>query len=50
MAPGFREYLAGLLMPRDRNKTVTALAGAEPVEGAQHPAVQRLQFCLPESR
>ena len=41
---GFREYLAGLLAPRDRNKTLTALAGAEPVTGAQHPAVQRLQF------
>src|SRR5947207_15907430 len=30
---GFREYLAGLLAPRDRNKTLTALAGAEPVTG-----------------
>lgn len=47
---GFREYLAGLLGPRDRNKTLTALAGAEPVEGAQHAAVQRLQFFLSESR
>ena len=47
---GFREYLAGLLAPRDRNKTLTALAGAEPVAGAQHPAVQRLQFFLSESR
>src|SRR5512140_571461 len=47
---GFREYLAGLLAPRDRNKTLTALAGAEPVSGAQHPAVQRLQFFLSESR
>jgi hypothetical protein len=47
---GFREYLAGLLAPRDRNKTLTALAGAEPVAGAQDPAVQRLQFFLSESR
>src|SRR5436305_14763001 len=47
---GFREYLAGLLAPRDRNKTLTALAGAEPLAGAQHPAVQRLQFFLSESR
>jgi SRSO17 transposase len=47
---GFREYLAGLLAPRDRNKTLTALAGAEPALGAQHPAVQRLQFFLSESR
>ena len=30
---GCREYLAGLLAPRDRNKTLTALAGAEPVTG-----------------
>src|SRR5918996_890288 len=47
---GFREYLAGLLLPRDRNKTLTCLAGAEPVVGAQHAAVQRLQFLLTESR
>ncbi len=47
---GFREYLAGLLAPRDRNKTLTALAGAEPVVGASHPAVQRLQFFLSEAR
>src|SRR5436305_15171246 len=46
---GFREYLAGLLAPRDRNKTLTALAGAEPVTGAQHRSVQRLQFFLSES-
>jgi hypothetical protein len=31
---GFREYLAGLLAPRDRNKMLTVLAGAEPVAGA----------------
>src|SRR5467141_2216788 len=47
---GFREYLAGLLAPRDRNKTLTALAAAEPVTGAGHPVVQRLQFFLSESR
>lgn len=46
---GFREYLAGLLRPRERNKTLTCLAGAEPVTGAQHAAVQRLQFFLSES-
>jgi SRSO17 transposase len=46
---GFREYLTGLLAPRDRNKTLTCLAGAEPVVGASHPAVQRLQFFLSES-
>ncbi|MEY9997080.1 hypothetical protein ABIE67_009227 [Streptomyces sp. V4I8] len=46
---GFREYLAGLLLPRDRNKTLTCLAGTEPVVGAQHAAAQRLQFFLSES-
>jgi len=46
---GFRAYLAGLLAPRERNKTLTCLAGAEPVAGAQHRAVQRLQFFLSES-
>jgi DDE superfamily endonuclease len=45
----FRAYLQGLLLPRDRNKTLTALAGAEPVVAAQASAVQRLQFFLSES-
>src|SRR2546430_14943045 len=38
---GVRDYLAGLLAPRGRNKTLTALAGAEPVAGAGPPAGQR---------
>ncbi|MDH6129072.1 transposase [Kitasatospora sp. GP82] len=46
---GFREYLAGLLLPRDRNKTLTCLAGTEPLVGAQHASVQRLQFFPSES-
>ena len=46
---GFREYLQGLLLPRDRNKTLTALAGAEPVVAAQAKGVQRLQFFLSEA-
>jgi DDE superfamily endonuclease len=46
---GFRDYLQGLLLPRDRNKTLTALADAEPVAGAQHREVQRLQWFLSES-
>src|ERR687898_2038406 len=46
---GFRDYLQGLLLPRDRNKTLTGLAGAEPVAGAQHREVQRLQWVLSES-
>src|SRR2546429_438249 len=43
---GMREYLAGLLAPRDRNKTLTALAGGEPVTGGGHPAGQRPQVFL----
>ena len=46
---GFREYLAGLLAPRERNKTLTTLARAEPLTGAKLSAVQRLQFFLSES-
>jgi hypothetical protein len=46
---GLRAYLQGLLLPRDRNKTLTALAGAEPLVGAQHGAVQGLQWFLSES-
>lgn len=46
---GFRAYLQGLLLPRERNKTLTALVGTEPIVGAQHPEVQRLQFFLSES-
>jgi hypothetical protein len=46
---GFREYLQGLLLPRDRHKTLTGLVGSEPVVGAQAPSVQRLQFFLSES-
>jgi hypothetical protein len=46
---GFRDYLTGLLLPRDRNKTLTALAGAEPIIEAQEAPVQRLQFFLSEA-
>jgi DDE superfamily endonuclease len=46
---GFRGYLSGLLAPRDRNKTLTALAGAEPLVQAQSPEVQRLQYFLAEA-
>lgn len=45
----FRRYLAGLLLPAERTKTLTALANAEPVVGAQAPAAQRLQWFLSES-
>jgi hypothetical protein len=46
---GLRAYLQGLLLPSDRNKTMTALAGAEPIVGAQHATVQGLQWFLTES-
>ena len=45
----FRRYLPGLLLPTERNKTLTALANAEPIRGAQHAAVQALQWFLSES-
>ena len=45
----FRDYTAALLLPRERNKTLTALAGAEPVVGVNHREVQRLQWFLSES-
>ena len=46
---GFRRYLEGLLLPAERNKTLTALANTEPVVGAQHPHAQSLQWFLSES-
>src|SRR5437868_13019401 len=46
---GFRAYLQGLLLPRDRNKTLTALVGAEPLVQAQDATVQQLQWFLSES-
>jgi DDE superfamily endonuclease len=46
---GLRDYLQGLLLPRDRNKTLTGLAGAERITEAQHREVQRLQWFLSES-
>ena len=46
----FRAYLHGLLLPRERNKTPTTLAGSEPVIGAQAPPAQRLQWFLSTAR
>src|SRR5437868_9567662 len=46
---GFREYLQGLLLPRDRHKTLTGLVGTRPVVGEQAHSAQRLQFFLSES-
>ena len=39
---GFRRYLEGLLLPTERNKTLTALANTEPVVGAQRREAQSL--------
>src|SRR5215218_2748933 len=39
---GFRRYLEGLLLPAERNKTLTVLANTEPVAGAQHRGAQSL--------
>jgi hypothetical protein len=46
---GFRRYLEGLLLPAERNKTLTALANTEPVDGAQRKEAQSLQWFLSES-
>jgi SRSO17 transposase len=45
----FRRYLEGLLLPTERNKTLTALANTEPVVGAQRKEAQGLQWFLSES-
>ena len=45
----FRRYLEGLLLPAERNKTLTALANTEPVAGAQKKEAQGLQWFLSES-
>src|SRR3954454_8081426 len=46
---GFRRYLEGLLLPAERNKTLTGLANTAPVVGAQHARAQGLQWFLSES-
>jgi hypothetical protein len=45
----FRRYLEGLLLPAERNKTLTALANTEPLKGAQRKEAQSLQWFLSES-
>jgi SRSO17 transposase len=45
----FRRYLEGLLLPAERNKTLTALANTEPIIGAQRKEAQSLQWFLSES-
>ncbi len=46
---GFRQYVAGLLLPAERNKTLTGLANTEPVIGAQEGRAQSLQWYVSES-
>ena len=45
---GFRRYVAGLLLPSERHKTLTGLVNTEPAMGAQLPRAQRLQWFLSE--
>lgn len=42
-------YLEGLLLPSERNKTLTGLVNTEPLVGAQLPRAQKLQWFLSES-
>src|SRR5713226_4179729 len=46
----FRRYLEGLLLPTERNKTLTGLANTEPYVGAQHSRAQGMQWFLSEAR
>jgi SRSO17 transposase len=46
---GSRRYLEGLLLPAERNKTLSALANTEPVTGAQRREAQSLQWFISES-
>lgn len=41
-----RQYLEELLVPAERNKTLTALANTTPITGAQRPEAQSLQWFL----
>jgi len=45
----FRQYLEGVLLPTERNKTPTALANAEPIVRAQSASAQAFQWFLSES-
>lgn len=45
----FRQYLANLLLPNERNKTLTALVNTEPVVGTHHARAQQLHWFLSES-
>lgn len=45
----FRWYLEGLLLPSERNKTLTGLVNTEPLVEAQSPHAQKLRWFLSES-
>src|SRR5260370_22613545 len=45
----FRLYLEGLLLPTERDKTLTGLVNTEPLVGAQQARAQKLQWFLSES-
>jgi len=45
----FRRYLEGLLLPTERQKTLTGLVNTEPLVGAQLARAQKLQWFLSES-
>jgi SRSO17 transposase len=45
----WRAYLEGLLLPTERNKTLTGLANTEPIVEAQDGRAQKLQWFLSES-
>jgi len=46
---GLRRYLKGLLLPAERNETLTGLANTAPGQGAQEAPAQSLQWFLSES-
>src|SRR5260221_103435 len=46
---GCRRYVEGLLLPAERNKTLTGLVNTEPVVGAQAARAQSLQWFVSES-
>ena len=43
---GLRRYLEGLLLPAERNKTLTGLANTAPCQGVQEARAQSLQWFL----
>lgn len=42
----FRHYLEGLLLPSERNKTLTGLVNTEPLVGAQLPRAEAAMVSL----